>query len=132
MFKVTLVVALFAFANTVFASGKLKLHIQPLSQERAVIAISSPIISKMKILVIDNEDRIVLYKETAAIANSGENYLRVYDFSDMEDGQYKITVVCNDLTTERQFQKEEGKIKVCDEKTTILLTALEYPEKKSK
>ena len=41
MLKLTLVVALFAFANTIFASGNLKVNIIPVSAEKAVVTISS-------------------------------------------------------------------------------------------
>ena len=43
----------------------------------------------------------------------------MYNFSELEDGSYKIMVVSSDLTTEREFLKSHGKIKVGEERTSI-------------
>lgn len=116
MLKVTLVVALFAVANTVFASGNLKVNILPVSAEKAVVTISSLDDSNLTISIEDSQGKIVYYNENT---DPKDNYRRVYDFSDLEDGQYKLTVVCKDLTTECQFQKSHKGIQVGNEKTTL-------------
>lgn len=116
MLKVTLVVALFAVANTVFASGNLKVNILPVSAEKAVVTISSLDDSNLTISIEDSQGKIVYYNENS---DPKDNYRRVYDFSDLEDGQYKLTVACKDLTTECQFQKSHKGIQVGNEKTTL-------------
>lgn len=116
MLKVTLVVALFAVANTVFASGNLRVNILPVSAEKAVVTISSLDDSNLTISIEDSQGKIVYYNENT---DPKDNYRRVYDFSDLEDGQYKLTVVCKDLTTECQFQKSHKGIQVGNEKTTL-------------
>lgn len=116
MLKVTLVVALFAVANTVFASGNLKVNILPVSAEKAVVTISSLDDSNLTISIEDSQGKIVYYNENT---DPKDNYRRVYDFSDLEDGQYKLTVACKDLTTECQFQKSHKGIQVGNEKTTL-------------
>ena len=116
MLKVTLVVALFAVANTVFALGNLKVNIIPLSAEKAVVAISSLENSNLTISVEDSQGKIVFYNENS---DPTENYRKVYDFAYVQNGHYKLTVVCNNLTTERRFQKTQGAIKVGNEKTTL-------------
>lgn len=114
--KVMMMFAFVAFVNTLFASGNLKVNIIPLKAEKAVVDILSLNNSSLKISVEDNMGRIVYYKETF---ESGNNYRKVYNFSDLEDGMYNLSVVCNDLTTVRPFQIKHGEIIVGEEKTTI-------------
>jgi hypothetical protein len=116
MLKVTFLFALVAFANTLFAAGNLKVNIVPVKAEKAVIAISKLSDSNFDITIADENGQIVYYKENS---NPSENYRKVYDFSDLEDGTYYLTVASNDLTTERQFSLSHGKITVGEEKTTL-------------
>lgn len=114
--KVTFLFALVAFANTLFASGNLKVNLLPVNAEKAVVAISTLTDSNFKISITDENGQIIYYQEND---NLGENYRKIYDFSNLDDGTYKLTVVSNDLTTERQFNKSHGQIKVGEEKTTL-------------
>jgi len=116
MLKVTFLFALVAFASTLFASGNLKVNILPVNAEKALVAISTLSDSNFNITITDDNDHIVYYRENT---DPGENYRKVYNFSDLEDGTYKLTVVSNDLTAERQFEKSHGLIKVGEEKTTL-------------
>ena len=116
MLKVTFLFALVAFASTLFASGNLKVNILPVDSEKALVAISTLSDSNFNITITDDNDHIVYYRENT---DPGENYRKVYNFSDLEDGTYKLTVVSNDLTAERQFEKSHGLIKVGEEKTTL-------------
>jgi len=116
MLKVTFLFALVAFANTLFAAGNLKLNILPVNAEKALVAISSLSDSNFNITITDNNDNIVYYRENSG---TGEYYRKIYNFSNLEDGTYKLTVVSDDLTAERQFNKSHGKIKVGEEKTTL-------------
>lgn len=114
--KVTLLFAFVAFANALFAVGNLMVNIIPLSSEKAVVAISSLTDCNLKIRVEDNLGWIVYYKE---IADPSENYRKVYNFSDLQEGSYKLSVVSDNFTTERLFQIGGGTIKVGEEKTRI-------------
>ena len=116
MLKVTFLFALVAFANTLFASGNLKVNILPLNAEKAVVAISTLSKSNFNITIVDEKDQIVYYQENS---DPEGNYRKIYNFSDLENGTYKLTVVSDDLTTERQFQKLQGVINVGEEKTTL-------------
>lgn len=116
MLKVTFLFALVAFASNVFASGNLKVNILPVDSEKALVAISTLSDSNFNITITDDNDHIVYYRENT---DPGENYRKVYNFSDLENGTYKLTVVSNDLTAERQFEKSHGLIKVGEEKTTL-------------
>jgi len=114
--KVTLLFAFVAFANTLFAAGNLVLNIIPLSSEKAVVAISSLTDSNLKISVKDDMGRLVYYKE---ISDPSSNYRKVYNFSDLEEGQYSLSVESNNLTTERPFEINHKTIKVGEEKTML-------------
>ena len=116
MLKVTFLFALVAFANTLFAAGNLKVNIVPVKAEKALVAISKLSDSNFNITIADDNGQIVYYKENS---NPSENYRQVYDFSDLENGTYYLTVVSNDLTTERQFSLSYGQITVGEEKTTL-------------
>ncbi len=116
MLKVTLVIALAAFANTLFASGNLKVNLLPVSEKKAMVAISNLGISNLQITLTDEKEQIVYFSETSF---PEENYHKVFDFSELKPGDYKITVVCDALTTERKFQKTHDAIKVGGEKTTL-------------
>lgn len=114
--KVTLAFAFVAFANTLFATGNLKVNIQPISAEKALVAISSLTDSSLKITVEDSQGRIVYYKE---VAEPTGDYKKVYDFSDLDAGNYKLSVESDRLTSERSFEIKNWKIEVGNEKTTI-------------
>lgn len=116
MLKVALLFACVALANTLFAAGNLNVNILPLNNEKAVVAISSLSNSDLSITITNDEGDIVYYRENAG---QYENYRRVFNFSDLEDGTYKLKVVSGDLTGERQFQKKHDKISVGNEKTTL-------------
>jgi len=114
--KVTLAFAFVAFGNTLFATGNLKVNIQPISAEKALVAISSLTDSNLKITVEDSQGRIVYYKE---VAEPTGDYKKVYDFSDLDAGNYKLSVESDRLTSERSFEIKNWKIEVGNEKTTI-------------
>jgi hypothetical protein len=116
MLKVTLVVALFAFANTVFASGNLKVNILPVSGEKALVDISTLTNSNLKISVANDLGQLVYYNETTEPA---DNYRKLFNFSDLEDGHYLLSVESLNLTTQRSFQISNNRITVGDEKSSI-------------
>jgi hypothetical protein len=116
LLKVTFLFALVAFANTLFAAGNLKVNILPVNSEKAVVAVSTLSDSNFNLTITDDMDNIIYYQENL---RSEGNYRKVYNLADLEDGAYKLTVVSDDLTAERQFNKSNGKIVVGEEKTTI-------------
>ncbi len=116
MFKVTLLFALLICANTLFATGNLKVNIIPMKDEKAVVAISALSNTSFKMTLTNNEGHVVYYLENSEQSN---NYKKVYNFSDLDDGYYKLTVVSEGMTSERPFRKFRGVIKVGEERTTL-------------
>jgi len=116
LLKMTLLFACVAFANTMLASGNLKVNIQPISAEKALIAISSLTESNLKITLEDEQGNIVYYKE---VTEPTGDYQKVYDFSELEAGHYNLSVESDNLTTARSFEIKNWKIEVGKEKTTL-------------
>lgn len=116
MLKMTFLFAFVAFANILMAGGNLKVNIQPISSEKALVAISSLTESNLKITLEDEHGNIVYYKE---VAEPTGDYQKVYDFSELQIGRYNLSVESDNLTTERPFEIKTWKIEVGKEKTTL-------------
>jgi len=114
--KFTLLFACVAFANFTFAGGNLKVNIQPISSEKALVAISNYAESSMKITVEDEQGRIVYFKE---VSEPTVDYKKVFDFSDLETGEYSLSVESDNLTSECPFVINNLKIEVGKETTRI-------------
>lgn len=114
--RVTFLFALVAIANSLFAAGNLKLNIFPVDAEKAVVAISTLTDSDFNITIADEKGQIIFYQEGL---NTGEYYRKVYDFSDLANGNYTLTVVSDETTSERQFEKTYDVISVGEERTTL-------------
>lgn len=114
--KVTMLIAFVAFANTLMATGNLKVNILPLSAEKAVVAISNTDASNSQISIENDKGENVYYKETDAIS---KDYRKIFDFSKLEKGDYKLTVSTEGLTTERSFKIENRNIAIGKESKLI-------------
>ncbi len=114
--KVTMLFAFVAFANTLMASGNLKVNIHPLESEKAIIAISNAEESNFQISILNDQGEVVYYKETT---DGNMDYRRVFDFSNLENGDYKLSVTVDKATTERSFNMKNKNISVGKEKNMI-------------
>ncbi len=108
--------AFVAFANTLMAAGNLKVNILPLTSERAVIAISNTDAANFKIIIENSKGEMVYYKETNA---DTKDYRKVFDFSNLDKGDYKLAVSIDGSSSERQFKIENKNIAVGKEKTIL-------------
>jgi len=114
--KLTMLFAFVAFANVLMASGNLKVNIQPLSSEKARVAISNTIASNLQIS-IENEKGENLYSNEIGADN--KDFSKVFDFSNLDTGEYKLTASKDGATTERSFKIDKKKIDVGEEKSEI-------------
>src|SRR5450759_4184169 len=114
--KLTMLFAFVAIANTLMASGNLKVNILPLTSEKAVVAISNTSASNFKISIANDRGENIYYKETVA---DSKDYRKVFDFSNLEDGNYKLTASIDGLTSERSFKIDKKDIAVGKEKTEM-------------
>jgi len=93
--KLAMLFAFVAFANTLMASGNLKVNILPLTSETAVVAISN------------------------TTASNFQDYRKVFDFSNLEAGDYKLAASIDGSTTERSFKIGNKNIAVGKEKSIM-------------
>jgi hypothetical protein len=114
--KVTMLFAFVAFANTLMAAGNLKVNILPLTSEKAVVAISNSTAANFQISIANNKGEIVYYKQTDA---DSKDFRKVFDFSDLDKGDYKLSVSIDGSTTERLFKIENNNIAVGKEKSMV-------------
>lgn len=114
--KVTMLIAFVAFANTLMASGNLRVNILPITAERAEVSISSITTSNFQISIKNNDGEVVYYKETDGTSN---DFRKIFDFSKLEKGEYNLSVTANETTTERAFKIDNQTIAVGNEKTIM-------------
>ena len=113
---ITMMFALTVIANIALATGNLRVNILPLNEDRAVVAISNNVESKFQISIEDAQGDVVYFKETEGDV---ADYRKVYDFSKLETGNYKLIVSLDDVKGEREFAINHGAIEVGKEKTLV-------------
>ena len=114
--KLTMLFAFVAFANTLMAAGNLKVNILPLTSEKAVVAISNTAAANFQISIANDKGETVYYKETGA---DNKDFRKVFDFSNLEKGDYKLSVSIDGLMAERSFKIEDKNISVGKEKSML-------------
>lgn len=112
--KVTMLLAFVAFANTLMAAGNLKLNILPLTSEKAVVAISNNEAANFRIVIENNKGEKVYYKE---VNSDSKDYRKIFDFSELEKGDYKMTVNIGGSKAERSFKIDNDNIAVGKEQS---------------
>ncbi len=136
--KVTMLIAFVAFANTLMATGNLKVNILPLTSEKAVVAISNTAAANFQISIANDMGEVVYYKETEG---TSKDFRKVFDFSNLEKGSYNLSVSIDGMSTERSFNIENKNIAVGKEKSlmepyfaykngVLKLSYLNFPEEK--
>ncbi len=113
---ITMMFALTVIANIALATGNLRVNILPLNADRAVVAISNNVKSKFQISIEDTQGDVVYFKETEGDVT---DYRKVYDFSKLETGSYKLIVNLDDVKAEREFAINHGAIEVGKGKTLV-------------
>ena len=114
--KVTMLFAFVAFANTLMATGNLKVNIVPLTSEKAVVDISNAKASNFQISIENTKGEVVYYKETD---DATDNYRKTFDFSNLENGDYKLSATADQFTTVRSFKIKNKNIAVGKEKNMM-------------
>src|ERR1035437_303963 len=114
--KLTMLFAFVAFANTLMATGNLKVNIVPLTNEKAVVDISNAKASTFQISIANDKGEVVYYKETE---DASDNYRKTFDFSNLENGDYKLSATVDQFTTVRSFKIKNKNIAVGKEKNMM-------------
>ena len=112
----TMMFALIVIANMAMATGNLRVDILPLTADRAVVAISNNAESKFQISIENSSGEMIYYKETEG--NAAE-YRKIYDFSKLEKGDYRLTVSIDGAVSERAFSIDNKNISVGKMKNVV-------------
>ncbi len=130
--------ALVASANIAMASGNLRVDILPLTSDRAVVAVSSKAESQYEISIENAYGEVIYYKETEGNVT---DYRKVFDFSKLSKGDYKVVATIDGATSERTFSVGTKEIAVGDlkyvadpvfsfDKDILRVAYLNYPGEK--
>lgn len=91
------------------ASGNLSVNLTPLKNDRALIEISNAVQSTFEIEIKNMNGEVVFYKQTPTPA---ENYKKLYNFSELEDGSYNFTVRIDNEIIQKKLKMENGMVHV--------------------
>ncbi len=112
LFTVTaLVIA--AIANAV---EKPKMNVIPLNADRAIVAITNENAAYFELSVENENGEMVYYKQTNKPLT---DYQKIYDFSNLEDGNYVLNLKVNDTQLSRSIEVASKKLVVGDSKLTF-------------
>ena len=114
--KLTFVLALAMSVSSAFALGNLTTKIEPLNGKKALVSVSSLLNSDINLTITDNSDQIIYRGEVNKLV---KDYSNIFDFSQLEDGDYQLKVESAQLTTIRTFSKNYNEINIGEEKTSM-------------
>jgi len=103
----TFVLALAAMVAS--AVEKPRLDIYPLSSDRAVVALFNDKPAKLEVSLKSEAGRVVYYKQT--IKSDGD-YRKIFDFSNLENGNYELSFKLNNTLVMRKIQVEDGGLNI--------------------
>ncbi|RKE02212.1 hypothetical protein [Marinifilum flexuosum] len=102
---------LFLGASSAFATGNIKIN-PYLDTDLSIVSIINPSESALKMKIYDREGNLYYSKKV----NSATTDQKLFDFSYLEDGIYKIVLSGADENVEKEFIIEGNKLKVTDTK----------------
>jgi hypothetical protein len=115
--KTIFAVLAFIFVSAgVSASGNLRVSLTGPTSESATVKISNTQLSTYDIKVTDENGRTIFTKQTES---SSKDYIRQYDFSQLENGIYFLTVKAEKTTNETKFSVKNGAIELIGERKIL-------------
>jgi hypothetical protein len=92
-----------------FASGNLKVNILPMDEGKAKFEVSHNLVQRFEISISNPMGDMVYYHET-----EGEQaeYKKTYDFSNLEDGVYKVEVKIDGSSNEQLLSINKGNVQL--------------------
>ena len=91
-------VAVVAIASAV---EKPKMSVVPMTPDRAVVSIQNDNAALFELSIIAENGDLVYYKQSTKPLNS---YQKVFDFTQLENGNYTLTLKVNDTSLSKDFQ----------------------------
>jgi len=108
--------ALLFVSAGVSASGNLRVNVTGPASESATVKISNTQLSTFDIKVTDEDGRTIFTKKTQS---PSKDYNRKYDFSQLENGIYFLTVKAEKTTNETKFSVKNGEIELMGERKML-------------
>jgi hypothetical protein len=108
--------ALLFVSAGVSASGNLRVNVTGLASESATVKISNTQLSTFDIKVTDEDGRTIFTKQTQS---PSKDYIRQYDFSQLENGIYFLTVKAEKTTNESKISVKNGEIELIGERKML-------------
>ena len=102
-------VAIVAIATAV---ERPKMIVTPISPDRALVSIQNENAALFELNIYANNGDLVYYKQSTEVAN---NYQKVFDFKNLEDGNYTMNLRVNDTRLSKDFEVSSKGINVNDE-----------------
>lgn len=99
-------VAVVAIATAV---EKPKMNVVPLSADRAVVSITNENPGVFQVSIEDENGDLVYYRESNSPIT---DYQKIFDFKDLENGNYVLIVRVNDTELSKDFSKSNNQITV--------------------
>ena len=91
------------------ASGDMNVNLIPVQNNKALVAINSTAQNRFEIQ-IENDNGDVIYYHN--VKSPTENYEKIYDLQDLENGNYRFLVSDNNEQVERTVNLRNGEISV--------------------
>jgi len=95
------------------AVEKPKMNVVPLTPDRAVVSIQNDNPAVFELSITAENGEVVYYKQSAKPMNS---YQKVYDFAELDNGNYTLTLKVNDTRLSKSFQVASSGIYVGESK----------------
>lgn len=103
-------VAIVAIATAV---EKPKMNVVPLTADRAVVSIQNETAAMFKLSIYAENGDLVYYKQSAKPLN---NYQKVFDFKNLENGIYTMNLKVNDTRVSKEFAVASNEITIGESK----------------
>lgn len=98
------------------AVEKPKMNVVPLTSDRAVVSIHNDNAAIFELSIEAEDGEIVYYKQSAKPLNT---YQKIYDFKELKDGNYTLSLKVNDTRVSKEFEIASSGIRVGESKTSF-------------
>ena len=109
LFTTVLAVAIVAIATAV---ERPKMIVTPISPDRALVSIQNENAALFELSIYAKNGDLVYYKQSTEVAN---NYQKVFDFKNLETGDYTMNLRVNDTRLSKEFEVTANGINVGEE-----------------
>jgi hypothetical protein len=114
--KLLFTVTAVAIAAIATAVEKPKMSVIPLTADRAIVAITNENAAYFELSIESENGAMVYYKQSNQPLT---DYQKIFDFANLEDGEYVLNLKVNDTQVARNFVVAHKGIVVGDAKTTF-------------